>query len=178
MRILVCYASTEGQTRKICRFCCDQLIAQGHSVEMIPAGDAEDVETTGFDAALLAGSVHIGKIQPELAAFAQAHGATLNAMPSLYLQVSLAAAGQEPDEMAELDQIATDFCAGADWTPTAVHQIAGAFRFTQYDFFKSWAMRYIAGRYGQQVKPGEDKEYTDWQALADLMRGWPADLGS
>jgi len=173
MRILVCYASTEGQTRKICRFCCDQLIARGHSVEMIRAVDAEEIETSAFDAALLAGSVHIGKVQAELAEFAMAHAATLNNMPTMYLQVSLAAAAKDPAEQVDLDRIASDFCADTGWAATSVHQIAGAFRFTEYDFFKSWAMRYIAGRAGQHVSADEDTEYTDWQALADLMHGWP-----
>jgi len=177
MRLLICYASTEGQTRKICRFCCDQLIAQGHSVEMITAGDAAEIEVSVFDAAILAGSVHIGKIQSDLAAFAKENCATLNAMPSIYLQVSLAAAGDDADDQAELGRIASDFCDGAGWAPQSVYQIAGAFRFTQYDFFRSWTMRYIAAQRGQKVMPNEDTEYTDWQALADLMHGWPLASG-
>ncbi len=41
MRILICYATTEGQTRKISRFCLDQLAAQGHTVELLRTEDAE-----------------------------------------------------------------------------------------------------------------------------------------
>jgi menaquinone-dependent protoporphyrinogen oxidase len=53
-----------------------------------------------------------------------------------------------------------------------VHHVAGAFRFTQYDFFKSLAMRWIAHNKGEEVDPHADKEYTDWDALAALMRRW------
>jgi menaquinone-dependent protoporphyrinogen oxidase len=120
--------------------------------------------------------VLLGKLQPDLADFAAEHAEALNRMPTLLLQVSLAAAGNEASERADLDRIAGEFCAASGWTPGAVHQIAGAFRFTQYDFFRSWAMRYIAAQKGQTVEPGADREYTDWAALSALLRGWAESL--
>lgn len=176
LRILVCYASTEGQTRKICRFCADQLFALGHSVEMLAAADADGLDLAPFDAAILAGSVHLRKLQPQLAAFAGEHAEALNRLPTLLLQVSLAAAGTDADERADLARIAAEFCAAAGWRPAAIHQIAGAFRFTQYDFFKSWAMRHVAAQKGERVDPGGDREYTDWAALSAILRDWAATL--
>lgn len=174
MKILICYATTEGQTRKICRFCADRLIAAGHSVELLPATEAEGLDLAQFDAAILAGSVHLGKLQPELADFATTQAQALNRMPTLLLQVSLAAAGTDPEDRADLDRIAALFCDAAGWRPGALHHVAGAFRFTRYDFFKSWAMRYIAAQKGQTVDPQADREYTDWAALEALLLGWPA----
>ncbi|MCE8008879.1 flavodoxin domain-containing protein [Aestuariivita sp.] len=174
MNILICYATSEGQTRKIARFCASQLIAHGHSVEVIAATDAQEIGLSLFDAAILAGSVHAGRIQRELADFAEAHAAGLNTLPTLFLQVSLAAAGEDADERADLDLIAQGFCDGAGWRPGAVHHIAGAFRFTQYDFFKGWAMRWIASQRDHDVAPGMDTEYTDWAALASVLESWHA----
>ena len=173
-KILICYASTEGQTQKICRFCMDQLFAMGASVELLPVSVAGSLELGRFDAVILAGSVHLGKLQSDLADFATAHAEALNGMRSLLLQVSLAAAGKDKADWAELEKIAAGFCAQTGWRPGATHHIAGAFRFTQYDFFKSWAMRYIAAQKDQTVDPKADTEYTDWQALATLLRDWMA----
>ena len=39
MTVLIAYATTEGQTRKIARFCADRLIARGQSVEVLPLVD-------------------------------------------------------------------------------------------------------------------------------------------
>lgn len=174
MNILICYASTEGQTRKVARFCATQFIARGHSVEVIAAEDADELSLEVFDAAILAGSVHGGRIQSELATFAAAHAKGLNAMLTLYLQVSLAAAGHDASDLADLERIATGFCDDAGWRPGATHHIAGAFRFTQYDFFKSWAMRWIAAQKGEDVDTKHDTEYTDWAALSELLGDWPA----
>lgn len=173
-RVLICYASTEGQTRKICRFAAEQLIAQGRSVEMLPAGDAAEVALAAFDAAILAGSVHLGRLQPELAEFCGEHAGTLNRMPTLFLVVSLAAAGTDPAERADLDRIADTFATAAGWRPGRVAHVAGAFRFSAYAPLRRWAMRWIAWRKGQRIAPGRDREYTDWAALAALLKGWPA----
>ncbi|MHA6263932.1 flavodoxin domain-containing protein [Arenibacterium sp. CAU 1754] len=172
MKILICYATTEGQTRKISQYCANQLFALGHSVELLNVSDADDLDIDSFDAAILAGSVHIGHVQKALGHFAAQFHAALNAMPTLFLQVSLAAAGTDPQEHAELEKIAGEFCAEAEWIPGQVVQVPGAFRFTQYDFFRSWAMRYIASQKGETVDPKADKEYTNWAALGDLMRAW------
>lgn len=173
MNILICYASTEGQTRKIAQFCASQLIAQGHSVEVIAAKDATRVALALFDAAILAGSVHMGRLQADLSDFAAEHAQSLNSLPTLFLQVSLAIEGGDAEEIAHLDEIAEDFCKATQWKPDAIHQIAGSFRFTEYDFFKSWAMRWIAASKGQDIDPSGDTEFTDWNSLAEILSGWP-----
>lgn len=172
MKILVVYASTEGQTRKISQFASETLTDLGHSVELVNAEDADGIDPGRFDAAVLAGSVHVGQIQRALRRFAKTYGVALGMMPSLYLQVSLAAAGNDPGELADLDQIANHFALETGWMPDRTLQVAGAFRFTQYDFFKSWAMRWIAHQKGEEVDPHADKEYTDWPALKAALGDW------
>ena len=48
MRILICYASTEGQTRKIARFCADQLFALGDTVELGHQRDTDLMQLGGL----------------------------------------------------------------------------------------------------------------------------------
>lgn len=172
MRVLIVYATTEGQTRKIARHCAAQLLNAGHSVEVIEAAAAEPEDTEGVDAVILAGSLHISRFQTELAAFAKAAATTLNAMPTLFLSVSLAAAGDDPDDWTGLDKAVEGFKNDTGLaTPRVVH-VAGAFRFTEYDFFRSWAMRWIASRKGVEVDPHADLEMTDWPALDTALQDW------
>lgn len=177
MKILIVYATTEGQTRKVARFAARRLADRGHGVELLHVTDAEEIDWSGVDAAVLAGSLHMGRVQAELAGFAAEHAAALDARPSLFLQVSLAAAGTDPEELADIDRTAREFCERAGWTPDRIVQVAGAFRFTQYDFFRRWAMRHIAAQKGERVEPGTDKEYTDWAALGALFDRWPEEAG-
>ncbi|MBB97202.1 MAG: protoporphyrinogen oxidase [Rhodobacteraceae bacterium] len=172
MRILITYSTTEGQTRKVSRFCADQLVSQGHSVELLAASDADDVELALFDAVILAGSVHVGHVQDVLARVAETHAPALNGKPGLFLVVSLAAAGNEPADREDLDRIAREFTRATGWTPGRIEHIAGAFRFSEYDFFRSMAMRWIAWQRGETIDTQTDREYTDWPALAAMIIDW------
>lgn len=173
MDILVAYATTEGQTEKIARFCADRLSALGHVPHLVRLeSGGEDMPDCG--AAILAASVHIGRYQPQLENFALRHAPRLNPMPTLLLAVSLAAAGDDPDEWADLARIAQGFQARTAWQAGAVVQVAGAFRFTKYDFFRRLAMRWIAHQKGQAVDPHGDREYTDWADLGARLDAFAA----
>jgi len=175
MTLLIAYATTDGQTRKIARFCADRLAAR-HSVELLDLADAEGLDPGRFQAAILAGSVHMHKVQPALIAFAKANATALTARPTLFLSVSLSAAGDDPEDWQGLRDCAAAFVAETGWSPGQVVDVAGAFRFDQYDFFRAWAMRRIAAAKGQAVDPHGSREYTDWSALADLLDRWEAGL--
>lgn len=176
MRLLVAYATTDGQTRKIARFAADRLAGQGHGVELLNVEDAEGLDLARFDGAILAGSLHAGGYQKALGRFATAESAALEAMPTLFLAVSLSAAGNDPDDWAGLARCLAEFQSRTGWTPGRIEHVAGAFRFSEYDFFRAWAMRRIADQKGEKVEPGTDKEYTDWAALTLALDGWVADL--
>ncbi|WP_135501531.1 flavodoxin domain-containing protein [Roseovarius aestuariivivens] len=178
MTFLIAYATTEGQTRRICRFCADHLTGRGHSVELLDVDAADGLDPGRYEAAILAASVHLGRYQPQMHSFAAAHGAALSARPALFLAVSLAAAGDDPDELADLDRIAQTFCAETGFSPDRTLQVAGAFRFTEYDFFKGWAMRYIASVKGQKIDPHTDTEFTDWDALQQALDAWLEGIGA
>lgn len=175
MKILIAYASTEGQTRKIVQFCADYLSEEGHSVELLQAADALETDLTRFDAVLLAASVHAGKYQKPLVKLATQQAETLGRMNSAFMSVSLAAAGTDADDWKGLNDTVDRFAARTGWTPNEVMHVAGAFRFSEYDFFKSWAMRWIASQRDQEVDPHKDKEYTDWEALRTSLDDWLGD---
>lgn len=178
MKILIVYATTDGQTRKIARFAADHLADHDQTVELLPAADAADVTLARFDGAILAGSLHAGGYQKDLRNFARAEAAALAALPTLFLSVSLSAAGQDENDWRGLRSCLAEFLAETGWTPGRIEHVAGAFRFTEYDFFRAWAMRRIADQKGEEVDPHGDKEYTDWAALRATLDGWLADLAA
>lgn len=172
MKIAIIYSSTEGQTRKIAHHAEDLLQGEGHSVTLRHATDASDLRLTEFDAVILAASVHAGKYQPELVGFAKDHVSALNKVPSMFLSVSLAAAGDDEAEWNELHRIAETLKADTGWSPGKVEHVAGAFKFTEYDFFRYWAMRWMESKRDPSAPAGEDREYTDWDKLDKTLRDW------
>ena len=176
MYLLIAYATTDGQTRKIARFAADRLAGQGHGVELLNVEDAEGLDLARFDGAILAGSLHAGGYQKALTRFVTGAKPALDRMPTLFLAVSLSAAGNDPDDWKGLRACLKDFQDDTGWTPGRIEHVAGAFRFSEYDFFRAWAMRRIADQKGEAVEPGKDKEYTDWAALILAVDQWVADL--
>jgi menaquinone-dependent protoporphyrinogen oxidase len=178
MKIMIVYATTEGQTRKVARYVFDWLAGAGHAAELIPAAEAEGLDPSGFDGVAVAGSVHGGKYQAELLDWAKSAVRDLAKVPTLFLSVSLTAAGKDEGDWEGLRGCVDRFARETGWTPARVEHVAGAFRFSEYDFFKSWAMRWIAAERDDTVKAGEDKEYTDWEALGALLKDWTDGLSA
>jgi menaquinone-dependent protoporphyrinogen oxidase len=58
MPILILYATTEGQTRKIVRRAAQHLAQRGIASEVLPVTEAVDTDLGSCDAVLLAASVH------------------------------------------------------------------------------------------------------------------------
>jgi menaquinone-dependent protoporphyrinogen oxidase len=172
MKLAIIYATTEGQTRKIARFCLSQLSAEGHSAELVPASEAGDLDVGSYDAVILSGSVHVGHYQSDLVDVVRDKAEALGGRPSLFLSVSLAAAGEQPEDLDDLKHYADGFRSATGFAPGRVEHVAGAIRFSDYDFFKYWAMRWMAAKRDEPVKAGQDREYTDWDALAGVLKDW------
>jgi len=178
MKVLVAYATTEGQTRKICQFLADRIAKAGHEVELIDtAGVGSDFALPAADGAILAASVHVGRYQTQFAHLVRNNLDRLATMQNAFLSVSLAAAGGA-DDLKDVSDCADQFLRDTGWTPDAVEHVAGAFLYTQYDFFKRWVMKLIAKQHGAPSDTSRDFELTDWEALGRFADGFVARLGS
>ncbi|KPP93050.1 MAG: menaquinone-dependent protoporphyrinogen oxidase HemG [Rhodobacteraceae bacterium HLUCCA08] len=174
MKVLVAYATREGQTRRIARHVADRIVEAGHTTELLNLDDAADIGPDRFDRAVLAASVHAGQYQRALGDFAARHADALARMPTLFLSVSLAAAGHDAEEWRSLDRILSDMNEATGWTPGQVAQVAGAYRPSDYDFFTRFIMRRIIATKDPKADLDTDHEYTDWPALDALVDGWIA----
>ncbi|MCC7321131.1 MAG: protoporphyrinogen oxidase [Rubellimicrobium sp.] len=167
MTILILYATTEGQTRKIARRAAAHLALGHHSVEVLEIGAAGDTDLTDYEAVILAASVHAGQYQPAFIDYATRNHAAIAARRNVFVSVSLSAASREAEDQENIAAVVAHMEKVTGWTPGAIWHVAGAFRFGEYDFLKSWAMRWLGGRRDPAAGKGEDREYTDWQRLYD-----------
>ena len=166
MRILIVYGSTEGHTRDLSQFIAGALREDGQEVIVRDAADKASLpDPRTYDIIVLAGSLHVGRYQPALIEFARTHHELLNEMPTAFISVSLSAAGENPDDWEGLEQCMGRFLHETMWIPKAMHHAAGAIRYSQYDFFKRLAIKFIARQRGQKTVVSEDYDLTDYPAL-------------
>jgi menaquinone-dependent protoporphyrinogen oxidase len=170
-RILVAFASREGQTARIAHHIAHQienrrLLAR---VVDIMAGETE-AGADDCDAAIIAGSVHRGRYDPALAGFVMRHGPALRRVPSAFLSVSLSAASAVPHERAAIDEIAQRFLAEAGWAPDDVRHVAGAVHDRTIGVLERFALHTILKHHGVEPHQAGDTEHTDWAALDTFLR--------
>lgn len=183
VRILVVYGTTEGQTRKIAQHLGAELEKLGHAVEIRDSTTMTDPLAEGaFDAAMVGASVHQGRHQTAVHHFVQANLGVLERLPTAFFSVSLVASSPDPEDRKDAENLIQAFCEGTGWHPTLTRSIAGALRYTEYDFLKRWIMKLIVRHYGGPADSSRDYELTDWddvtrfaQEFATRMRQAPAD---
>ena len=178
MKLLIVYATTDGQTAKIAKHMLKTAHGLGHSVALERADGVDPLSPEGFDAAILAGSVHAGGYQAPLLEYARTHKKTLAEIPTMFVSVSLTAAGDDRDDWEGLAECVARFSDQSGWVPGRIEHVAGAFKFADYGFFTYWAMRWIARQKDRSVAPGENREYTDWDALERVIEEWTAEISS
>jgi menaquinone-dependent protoporphyrinogen oxidase len=164
--ILVAYATTEGHTRKIAEFIAERMRKLGKTVDLVDCAtpSAEQVPPI-YAGAFICGSVHHQKHQTALAHFVKENLAWLNEVPTAFVSVNLAILHKDAECRAEAKQCADAFLDETALRPSMVRLVAGALKYTQYDFFKRALLRYLVKPGGIDASTSGDTEYTDWDDL-------------
>jgi menaquinone-dependent protoporphyrinogen oxidase len=163
----VFYASTEGQTRRIAERIAARLVAHRlvSGTLDVSGPEAATIDWRRVHGAVVGASLHVGRHQASVVRFAEAHRRELNAVPSAFFSVSLAAASRNPAEVESARAIAAAFLTGVGWHPATMVCFAGRLAYTQYGFVKRQLMRWIARKEGGATDASRDWEYTDWDAV-------------
>ncbi|MCP1167047.1 flavodoxin domain-containing protein [Limimaricola litoreus] len=174
MKVIIIFASIEGQTGRIARFTETRLRAAGHDVALFDAADrTARINLGGADRIILAGSVHERRHPVAFEAFLAAHRLDLEARPTLLLSVSLSAAF--PEGLEEAEDYVVEMTMRTRFTPTRHALVAGAIRTSKYDYFARAVVRHVVLR-GRDHDPHEEEhEFTDWGRLEQTLIRFIAD---
>jgi menaquinone-dependent protoporphyrinogen oxidase len=165
MKILVGYTSIEGQTRKIAETIAATIEDRGDAAAIMNISGMAEFSLERPDAVILCAPIHAGRYPSPFGDFVHREKDWLNSLPSAFVSVSLTINSDRPEERTEAERYPQTMMSETGWTPLAVLNVAGALRFTEYDFFKRWMMKRVAEKEGIDPKPGQDIEFTDWPAL-------------
>ena len=133
-----------------------------------PKTPTPGLDLSGYDGVIIGASIHLGKYQPYMLDYARRHGQSLSEMPAAFFSVCLTAAGDSPEERAQVAEYLATWTQETGWEPALVGSFAGALRYTQYGFIKRFIMRGIAKKSTGDVDTSRDYEYTDWESVAEF----------
>jgi menaquinone-dependent protoporphyrinogen oxidase len=180
MTAAVFYATREGHTKKIAQRIASDLCAAGAQVVLYNVRDCDEPDWTRYAAVCLAASVHVGKHEREMIAFARKHRDALARLDAAFVSVTLCEAGAEDPSKPEADrrQAAADAQRMIDvlveqtgWRPRHALPVAGALAYSKYNFLVRFLMKRIARKAGAPTDSSRDYEFTDWQALDRFVEG-------
>ncbi len=172
-RVLIAYASREGQTEKIAKYIGERLAKRGlepHIVNLKLGQSEAEVPTCG--AAVIAGSVHRGRHDQELTGFIMRHAPTLRGGPSAFVCVSLSAASHDPNDRAAIDELAQGFLYEVGWSPDEIKHVAGAVRDKQLNMLERYTVHAVMYQKDIPSDPSGDTELTNWQEVDDFSDGF------
>ncbi len=178
--VLIAFASREGQTRKICVHAARQLEAAGCTTQLIDLSlGAPDTYVERCDAAIVAGSVHRGRMDQTLLSFLMRNGAVLGRVPSAFISVSLSAASVDADARAAIDEITRQLLHDVGWQPDEVLHVAGAVEMEALNLLERCAVHAVMQHRGVGIESQGRTELTDWDAVTafvekmlDRVPGW------
>ncbi|EIA08230.1 protoporphyrinogen oxidase [Flavobacterium frigoris PS1] len=90
-------------------------------------------------------------------------------MPGAFFSISLAVASDIEDEHTEVKKLTTDFLDYTRSKPLMTSQIAGALKYTEYEYFKRLIMKMISKKQGSATITSQDYEDTNWDEVIKFM---------
>lgn len=182
----VLYATREGQAQRVAEQIAGRLREHRLDAVVLDLREAHDrADPSQYVAVILVASVHIGDHEPEMIEFVKQHRAALASRPNAFLSVTLSEAGAErrdamPEEHARFEAdvraMIDRFVADTGWHPQRVVPVAGALRYSQYNFAVRMLMKRIARESGGSTDTTHDHEYTDWAALEHFVDRFASEI--
>lgn len=174
-RILIAYASSYGQTRKIAESIAADLRHSGHVVELAEVLAGQPPPVHDYDAVVLGSRIQFGVHAKPILAYITKNRAELDQIPSYFFSVSMSAAGspwRDPEGYLE------KLFSVTHWHPRKAIAIAGGLPYRKYGFILRQVMKMISRRAGHATDTSRDHEYTDWAQVGRFATSIAADLGS
>ena len=188
--ILILYATREGQTRRIAEHIASTIQARSREARIVDVAAAPpELALADYGTVILAASVHMGKHEREMERFVREHRQALEQVPTIFLSTSMTEAAAEIGSNtaerrelahAETERMIEEFFTRTGFHATAHKAVAGALRYTQYNWLIRLIMKRISKSEGGSTDTSRDHEYTDWVDLdrfiiETLLSGQQAD---
>jgi len=125
-KILIVYATREGQTEKIAQHMATVLRSRGDTVDLIDADVERPRALASFNAVIVAAPIHAGGYPRSIVRFVKAYKDLIERVPSAFCSVGLAVASRTTDGRAATLTVVEKFVKRTGWQPGRVELVAGA----------------------------------------------------
>jgi menaquinone-dependent protoporphyrinogen oxidase len=163
--ILIAYASTHGQTALIASRMQESLERRDIHITLVNLKERPAPELYQFDGVILGASIIARGHQPAVVAYIRNHRDELNRMRSSFFSVSASAGSANEKGRAAARRVRDEFLLETGFNPSITESIAGAIKYTRYNYLLRWYMKKASRMNGGSTDTSRDHEYTDWNQV-------------
>ena len=167
--MLILYSTTDGHTREICERLQSVIEGQGHQVTLAPVTAETPAYLQAFERIVIGASIRYRKHSPQLIEFINRNASILNARPSAFFSVSVAAR-KPKNSQPETNTYMQAFLPKVSWRPTQLAVFAGKIDYPRYRFFDRMMIRLIMWVTGGPTDPRAVVDFTDWNQVEAFGR--------
>ena len=170
MRILIAYASIEGQSEKIAQKIAQTVKRSGAEPLLVNTREHPEAPwPDDCDGLIAGGPLHREQHPQELARWLDAQRNNWKGLPTAFFSVSLSASSDRQSDRDDAQAVMQQFLDEIDMHPDMAVILAGALKYSRYGFFKKRIMRNIVEKSGgKDLDMSRDYEYTDWEQVREF----------
>ncbi len=163
-KILILYASVDGQTMKIATFITKQLQENGQEFFLCDINDFKH-ELADFDKIIIGSSIRYGVHHKAIIDFINEHKEVLDRHKAAFFSVNLVARKPEKNQ-ADTNPYVIKFFKEITWRPPLVEVFAGKLDYKKYPFFDRIMIQFIMWMTKGPTDSKTKIEYTDWKRVS------------
>jgi menaquinone-dependent protoporphyrinogen oxidase len=168
-KILIIYATTDGQTRKISERLRQVIEQQAHQVTLVNVQDAGGIDPAPFDKIVIGASIRYGKHSPLIVDFIEKNRLLLESKPNAFFSVNVVA--RKPEKCRpENNPYLQKFLKRISWQPRQLTVFAGKIDYPSYRFLDRLVIRLIMVITKGPTDPTAVIEFTDWGQVETFGR--------
>ena len=162
-KTVIIYASTDGQTLKICNALRAQLQQNNQKIDLFSIEDFNE-KITNYDKIILGASIRYGVHNKNIIDFINTHKEQLNNKKTAFFSVNLVARKPEKNTPSTNPYV-VKFFKTIDWKPTIVEVFAGKLDYQKYPFFDKIMIQFIMWMTKGPTNSDAKIEYTNWEKV-------------
>ena len=172
-RILICYATHEGQTRKILEHM--MVHAKESDIEWCKLGEEPSLPLGDYKKVLLGASIRYGHFPKALTLWVAKHKEELARVGAGFIGVCLTARKPEKNQ-PHTNLYMQKWLRRSPWQPAHCAVFAGALCYSRYNWWQTRIIQLIMWMTGGSRDTSQDLEFTDWQQVDRFAQRFLNDL--
>lgn len=169
-RVLLLYASQDGQTRKIMEQIGKHLSIDWN-VDLYDINDFFPENLEYYHGVMIGAGLRYGYFPKSVVQFTHKYASIINAKKSAFAGICLIA--RKPEKRSiETNAYLRKFLARSPWRPSLTTAIGGALFYPRYKWYDRLAIRLIMNITGGETDTSKEIEFTDWDQVSDFAQNF------